>query len=207
MMAGGSALHVTGTGSAFIADLYDCLHDLALPGASLAATALDPSSWSAVVETLAICPDLHALLASQWRPAASLAVVRAEPGRLPIRDAAIDAMLLGAAATPPRLLRGVLDDARRVLRHGGSLLIASPPVPSRLGRLPPWNAVAWCRLLEEHGFSVEKTLTTRPAAPRAGGQVSTLAVTSAAVVTTPQTRDGALTRHRWESLIVQARRW
>ncbi len=207
MMAGGSALHVTGTGSAFIADLYDCLRDLALPGAALVATAIDPSSWSAVVETLAICPDLHALFASRWPPAAALAAVRAEPGQLPVREGAIDTLLLGAGATPPRLLRGVLDEARRVLRPGGGVLIACPPAPARHGPLPRGNAVAWCRMLEEHGFTVEKTLTTRPAPPceACGGRAR--AATAAAVMATPQTRDGALAGHAWESLIAQARRW
>jgi hypothetical protein len=201
MTAGGSALHVTGTGSAFLADLYDCLRDLTLPGAVLLAAALDPSGWSAVIDTLAICPDLSALLVGRRPPAGPIAFARAEPRRLPVRDAAAEVMLLGVAALSPQPLRGVFDEARRVLRPGACVLIASPGAPTNGRKLAPHNAVAVCRLLEEHGFSVEKTLTSRQALSHARGE------RSASVLATSLTRDRILARHAWESLIVQARRW
>src|SRR5690348_17134431 len=97
MTVRGSALHVTGTGSAFVADLYDCLSDLALPDFTLLALALDPPGWSAVVDTLAICAGVNTIVVGHWPSAVAVAFARAEPASLPLREAAVDVALLGAA--------------------------------------------------------------------------------------------------------------
>ncbi|HZQ38886.1 MAG TPA: methyltransferase domain-containing protein [Dehalococcoidia bacterium] len=207
MTAGGSALHVTGARSAFIADLYDCLRDLTPPDASLVAVASGATGWAVVLDTLVLCPDLDTLLVGRRPPAATFAVTRAEPRQLPLRDAAVDAVLLGAAAAAPRRMRGVIDEAWRTLRPGGGVLIASSGAASSGRRLPLQHAVAWCRMLEEHGFSVEKTLTTRSAEWREASGGHAACGAPPCVSSTTRTRDGALSEHAWESLIIQARRW
>lgn len=206
----GSALHVTGTNSAFIADLYDCLRDLTLPGAALLGFALDPPGWSAVVDTVAICPDLRAVLVGSWPPAAAFAFARAEPASLPVRAGTVDAVLLGAAAFAPQRAHAVFAEARRVLRSGGGALIASPSCRRLEGGRTLVQAVAWCRALEEHGFSVEKTLATRAAPPHEAVTARTCTeqpASAAAVCGSSISRDSALAGYEWESLIVQARRW
>lgn len=203
MTALGSVLHVSGTGCAFVADLYDCLSELALPDSALLVFALDAPGWSAVIDTLQIGAAANAIVVG-CRPPAAFTVAHAQPARLPVRDCAVDAVLLGTATSLPERSRGVLDEVRRVLRPGGGVLIANPGHQTLAGSQTQRLGVAWCRLLEEHGFSVEKTLATRPASTRASGRQTQ--AQNASVYRSSRTRDATLAAHAWESLIVQARR-
>ncbi len=204
----GQAEIATASGSAFVADLHDCLLDLAAPGAPILALALDPCGEAIVQAALGWVEGLSALGLSVRRPPAVLPWLVGVAARLPLRSASLAAILLCGGLDDQAATRRVLDEAQRVLRSGAALLVANPtacPAP-RLRRAG--HAVAWCRLLEEHGFTVEKTLATRTALPVEAGALrdrTGRAIVPTVVQAPGMTRDRALARHAWESLIVQAR--
>jgi SAM-dependent methyltransferase len=126
----------------------------------------------ALVVGLDISPEM--LAAGQAKLAArgitNAPLVRADAGALPFADGSIDAVTVsfGLHELPRSVRRHALAEVRRVLRPGGSLIVADLDRPQRLGFLldlylrlgePPSARDVLCgglsRLLRQTGFTVE----------------------------------------------------
>ena len=77
---------------------------------------------------------------------ANAALVRADAGRLPFADATFDAVTVsfGLHELPTGVRERAVDEAERVLRRGGALVVADLDRPPRLG----WLTDAYLRLGE-----------------------------------------------------------
>ncbi|HLZ72931.1 MAG TPA: hypothetical protein VKV26_23755 [Dehalococcoidia bacterium] len=195
-------------GSAFLADLHDCLLDLGVSNRRLLALALDAGGLATLQTAFDTFDGFIAPGLSARSPTLPLPWIRGAPDRLPIRPGSLAGLLVCGEFRDWPALRPVLDEAQRVLQPGGVLLAADAAAPGVLRQGHSRSAVAWCRVLEEHGFTVEMTLATRPAPPLADAVTVSLGRGEAVVSVTESpglTRDRALGLHAWESLIVQAR--
>jgi len=167
--------------------------------------------------------------AAAARGVAHLCVVRAAGGRLPLADGVAD--LVTCRAAPPSLhgVRGALDEIVRVLAPGGVFLLTDTDQSedewlgaafTHDGGAPGRSPASWCRLLEEHGLTVDTTLTTRrppsgrrprlaaageaPAAPERSPELSAVRVHVQRGA--GPTRDETLADAGWSNAIIRARR-
>lgn len=140
----------------------------------------------------------------------------ASPEQLPFSAGAFDLIVCRAAADQFHGIRPALDEILRVMCSTGVLILGgtvpaqpSPSrwresgagIPTRLWQLPPPSPAAWCRLLEEHGLTVDTVVTTRRSSLHAGDRTS---LQPGVTLSDPRWRDRVLPHVEWANFIGRA---